>query len=347
MLKKKIIHTIVLSGLLGCGQSLAQDVHFSQFTETPQLLNPGATGVYNGYMRAIVNYKNQWTSMGKAFNTEAASFDIPMFDYNERKAHLGAGINFFKDQAGDAKFGLTQANLCIAGILPVTATSTFSLGVSAGGAQHKADLNALVWGNQFNGETFDPSINSNESTPVNSFMYADIGAGLYYEFFTGKATLERNEAKRLDAGIAYYHINHPTQKYFSVSEKLYGKIVATVSGNFDKTGTHFSILPSGMFVMQGKSKELTAGCAVRYRIRNGTKITGFYSESGVSLGISYRYGDALIPALYYEVQNFGVGISYDLNVSSYREASHYNGGAEISLRYFIQKGALFRQKNMI
>ncbi len=38
--------------------SAAQDVHFSQFTETPQLLNPGATGVYSGYMRGIINYKN-------------------------------------------------------------------------------------------------------------------------------------------------------------------------------------------------------------------------------------------------------------------------------------------------
>lgn len=347
MLKKAIRPLVIAACVLGSTTTHAQDVHFSQFTETPQLLNPGATGVYNGYMRAIINYKNQWTSMGKAFNTEAASFDIPMFDYNERKAHLGAGINFFKDQAGDAKFGLTQANLCIAGIIPANKTSSFSLGVSVGGAQHKADMNSLVWGNQFNGEKFDPSLNSNESTPVNSFMYADIGAGFYYEYFTGKATLDRNEAKRFGIGVAYYHINHPTQHYFSVSEKLYGKMVATFSGNFDKTGTRFSVLPSGMFIMQGKSMEVTAGCAVRYRIHNGTKITGFYNESGVSLGISYRYKDAVIPMVYYEMSNFGVGISYDINTSAYAQASHYNGGAEISLRYFIQKGALFKQKNMI
>ena len=347
MLRKLLTRFTLAAACVSGTNALAQDVHFSQFTETPQLLNPGATGVYNGYMRAIVNYKNQWTSMGKSFNTEAASFDIPMFDYNERKAHIGAGINFFKDQAGDAKFGLTQANLCIAGIIPANATSTFSMGVSVGGAQHKADMNALTWGNQFTGETFDPTISSNEATPVNSFMYADIGAGLYYEYFTGKATLDRNEAKRFGIGVAYYHINHPTQRYFSVTEKLYGKMVATFSGNFDKTGTRFSILPSGMFIMQGKSMEITAGCALRYRIHNGTKITGFYNESGISLGISYRYRDAVIPALYYEMQNFGVGVSYDVNISAYTQASHYNGGAEISLRYFIQKGALFKQKNML
>ncbi len=346
---KKTATYIAFSVALICssGFAVAQDIHFSQFTETPQLLNPGATGVYNGYMRAIVNYKNQWTAMGKAFNTEAASFDIPMFDYNQRKAHLGAGINFFNDKAGDAKFGLTQVNLCVAGIIPVSMLSTFSMGVSIGGAQHKADMNSLVWGNQFNGETFDPSINSNEGTPVNSFVYADIGAGLYYEYNSGKATIERNEAKRFGIGVAYYHINRPTQKYFSVTQKLDAKLVATMSGSFDKTGTKFSIMPSAMFAMQGKSMEITAGCAVRYRIKNGTKITGFYSESGIAIGINYRYKDAVIPQVFYEVKDFGIGISYDLNISSYREASHYNGGAEISLKYFIQKGALFKQKNMM
>lgn len=345
----KIKH-IVIGSLLSClcgGSMLAQDVHFSQFTETPQLLNPAATGVYNGYMRAILNYKNQWTAMGKAYNTGAASFDIPMFDYNERKAHLGAGLNFFSDRAGDSQFGLTQVNLCISAILPVSKSSKFSTGISIGGAQHKANLNSLVWGNQYNGTGFDPNINSYESTPVSSFMYFDLGAGIYYEYNSGKITFERNEAKRLGIGVAYYHINRPTQKYFSVSEKLYGKIVATINGHFDKTGTKLSIRPSAMFALQGPNMEITAGCALRYRLKNGTKITGFYSESGIAIGVNYRYQDAIIPYLFYELKDFGIGVSYDLNVSSYKKASHLNGGAEVSLKYFIQKGALFKQKNML
>ena len=340
----------ILSAILLTAASLpaaAQDVHFSQFTETPQLLNPAATGVYNGYMRAIINYRNQWSAMGKAFNTGAASFDIPMFDYNERKAHLGAGINFFNDRAGDANFGLTQVNICIAGILPVSRESKFSMGISIGGAQHKANLNSLTWGNQYNGQGFDPNINSYEDKPINSFMYADLGAGIYYEYNTGKVTFERNEAKRLGIGVAYYHINRPTQKYFSVSEKLYGKIVATINGHFDKTGTKLSVRPSAMFALQGPSMEITAGCALRYRLKNGTKITGFYSESGIAIGVNYRVNDAVIPYLFYEFKDLGIGISYDLNVSSYKAASHMNGGVEVSLKYFIQKGPLFKQKKML
>ena len=161
----------------------AQDIHFSQFNETPQLLNPGATGVYSGYIRAIANYKNQWAAMGNAFNTVASSVDMPLFDKNEKKAHLGVGLNFFSDKAGDSKFGLTQVNLCIAGILPVDAKgSKLSMGVSIGGAQHKATLAGLQWGSQYDGAGFNTAMSTNEALGVNSFTYFDLGAGLFYQY---------------------------------------------------------------------------------------------------------------------------------------------------------------------
>ncbi|MGZ4057119.1 MAG: PorP/SprF family type IX secretion system membrane protein [Bacteroidia bacterium] len=326
----------------------AQDIHFSQFNETPQLLNPAATGVYSGYLRGIVNYKNQWMAMGNAFNTIAASFDMPLFDKDEKKAHIGAGINFFSDKAGDAKFGLTQANLCVAGILPVDSKgSKLSLGISVGEAQHKANLSALSWGNQYDGTGFNPAINSNEISPVNSFNYFDLGAGLYYEYSNGKTKFERNETRKFAVGISYYHLNQPTQRYFNVSEKLYGKLVGNVSGTLDVKDSKISFLPSAIYFLQGKSSEITAGCLIKYRIKNSTKITGFITESSLAIGLHYRYQDAIIPSVYFSTGSFSVGFSYDVNVSSYKVTTKYNGGAEISLKYNILKGALFKQKDMI
>lgn len=327
--------------------SLAQDVHFSQFNETPQLLNPGATGVYSGYVRAVVNYKNQWMAMGNAFNTVAASVDMPLFDRNEKKAHIGAGINFFSDKAGDSKFGLTQANLCVAAILPVSRESKFSMGMSFGGAQRKANLAGLSWGNQYDGQGFNTAMASNETTPVTSFFYFDLGAGLYYEYSNGKTKFERNEKKKLDVGAAYFHINQPAQKFLSVTEKLYGKLVVNIAGHFDKSGTKVAFLPSAIYVMQGKATEITAGCAIRYRLKNDTKITGLMTESALAIGIHYRVGDAVIPSVSFTMADFSLGVSYDVNISSYKKVSKYNGGAEIFLKYNILRGALFKQKNMI
>lgn len=325
----------------------AQDIHFSQFNETPQLLNPGATGVYNGYMRGIINYKNQWAAMGNEFNTIAASFDIPMFDYNERKAHLGTGLNFFNDKAGDSKMGLTQVNLCLAGILPVSKESKFSVGLSVGGAQTKANLSSLQWGNQYDGTGFNTTLNSGENTGVPTFWYIDLGAGMYYEYSKGKNTLDRKEEKRFAIGVAYFHINQPKMKFLSIEEKLYSKWVININGHFDRTGTKLSILPSAICFLQGPNMEITAGCALRYRIRNGTKITGFYSETGIAFGVHYRLKDAIIPSVTFQMKDFSIGVSYDVNVSTYKEASKMNGGYEISLKYHLLKGALFKRKNML
>jgi type IX secretion system PorP/SprF family membrane protein len=329
-------------------KSNAQDIHFSQYNNTPQLLNPAATGVYDGYIRAIINYKNQWQAMGNSFNTAAASIDAPIFDYNERKAHLGLGVNFFNDKAGDAKLGLTQVNLCLAGILPITRKSLLSAGVSIGGAQIKGDASALQWGNQYDGKGFNTAVNSGEAPQFNSFFYVDLAAGLYYELSLTKARFSRDNKNRIAFGLAYYHLNRPEIQFATTaSQKLYGKIVATMNANFDLGDSKISLQPSAIFFAQGKSRETTFGSSIRYRLHNGTKVTGFLSESGFGIGVYYRVKDAVIPMLFYELKDFVFAASYDINVSGYSKATKYNGGFELSLKYNMLKGAVFKQKNVI
>jgi len=340
-MKKNLLYSLIVALMLVTNASLfSQDIHFSQYNETPQLINPAATGLYNGYVRAIINYKNQWMAMGKAYNTAAASLDMPLFDKRPNKACLGFGFNFFSDKAGDSKFGLTQLNLCLSAILPLTRTSKLSFGLSGGGAQHKASLESLSWGNQYNGTTFDTqNIPSNEVAPINSFMYADLGAGINYEYFSGKEAMDRNEQKRLSIGFACYHLNRPTQTYFTISEKLNPKFVGSMNGNFDITGTKFSVLPTLACFFQGRSREYNVGCAIQFRIHNGTKVTGFNSESGIAIGVNYRFKDAYIPTVAYHIGNVAIGFAYDYSMSDYAQANKHFGSLEIFLKYNIIKGA--------
>jgi len=37
----------------------AQDIHFTQTSNTPLLINPAAAGVYDGWDRVIINQRNQ------------------------------------------------------------------------------------------------------------------------------------------------------------------------------------------------------------------------------------------------------------------------------------------------
>ena len=87
MIKKIIIPLILLISNL----SWAQDIHFSQFDETPLFLNPANVGVPHE-IRANVNYKSQWQSVNAPFKTMAVSVDGRLL--KKKKNHIGMGIDF-------------------------------------------------------------------------------------------------------------------------------------------------------------------------------------------------------------------------------------------------------------
>ena len=72
---------------------------------------------------------------------------------------------------------------------------------------------------------------------------------------------------------------------------------------------------------------------VRHTIKEESKYTGLLKETAILLGVYYRVGDAIIPSFMFEMANYAVGISYDINISSLTEASEGAGGFEISFRY--------------
>ena len=103
-------------GLGAWNFSFAQDIHFSQYSMTPSLLNPALTGIYRGNHRAFLNYKNQWRGMGvpgATYATTLFSYDAGLFKKKFSNGYLGAGINAYKDMAGDLKIGTTQLNIAL------------------------------------------------------------------------------------------------------------------------------------------------------------------------------------------------------------------------------------------
>ena len=56
----------------------AQDPHFSQFYSSPMTLNPAFTGKFNGEVRFAANYRSQWPTINRAYQTATASIDFPI-----------------------------------------------------------------------------------------------------------------------------------------------------------------------------------------------------------------------------------------------------------------------------
>jgi len=321
----------------------AQDVHFSQFGQTPQLINPGATGVFNGSVRGIVNYRTQWSAFGDAFTTYAASFDAPISKGNGRHAYFGIGANFYKDVAGSSSFGNLQAGLSFSGILPIADNHTLSLGLQGGLGQYSANLSSLTWGSQFNGEEFDIERNSGESFGALSSKYFDLGAGLFYEFKNTKNAFLGSDISSFNIGVAGYHLNTPKQDFLSGTEdEVPMKIIAQFAGTFDVSGSKLALVPSMFYAIQGPYKEITPGLLFKIKMGNTTKYTGLFKQGAIYFGAHYRVKDAIIPEMYLEFSDFMFGISYDYNNSALSSVTGGNGGIEISIRYISRPKALQR-----
>ncbi|MEM9023599.1 MAG: type IX secretion system membrane protein PorP/SprF, partial [Bacteroidota bacterium] len=80
----------------------AQDMHFSQFNNSPMNLNPGLAGDFDGEYRFVLNQRRQWSSVtSNPFQTFGVSADArePLDIEN-----VGAGVSVYHDVAGDSRF---------------------------------------------------------------------------------------------------------------------------------------------------------------------------------------------------------------------------------------------------
>jgi len=324
-----------------------QDIHFSQLSETPLLLNPAQTGVYDGYSRAILNYKSQWAAMGNPYRTFMGSFDMPIENKrNDYGAKLGIGAFLYSDQAGDAKFGTTQGNIAVSGIVPVNDFNIISAGIEAGVAQRSVDIAAIQWPNQYDGQNYNANLPSNETNRFNSYMYFDMATGVNYQFMRYFGTVTGKELVRFNLGGAVFHVTKPLlRSYVGAQEHQYPRIVLHSSLRYDFPGTLIGIVPSVLYMAQGPASEIDLGALLRFKLSQGTKITGFISESALSFGLHYRFKDSFSPQVFLELSNFGIGLSYDLTTSSFSSAVKSKGGLEVSIKYSKMRGALYKNRH--
>ncbi|MBK7093549.1 MAG: type IX secretion system membrane protein PorP/SprF [Saprospiraceae bacterium] len=85
--------------------------------------------------------------------------------------------------------------------------------------------------------------------------------------------------------------------------------------------------------------QVNLGTALRFALGNSR-----LNNQGFQVGAWYRFGtqfdsklhsDAVIITAKFDYENFGVGLSYDANISALRNASKINNGLELSVIYNI------------
>lgn len=321
----KIFITVILLTLASF--AIAQDPHFSQFFSSPLTLNPAFTGKFNGVVRAAGNYRNQWPTINRAYETGTASVDFPIMaanipstdtwgvgfmGYTDKSAAGAVGFNYFSvstayhkglDEDGfkqlGAGFQVTYANMLIN-----TSKLTFEDQLTSAGFTNPTQ-------EVFNNATLKSS-------------YIDVNAGILY-------TVSTTDRNHFYGGVSLYHINRPKQEFTGINYNLYPRATIHAGGYFPvgfQTTLHFS----GLFSTQAGAQEGVIGGAMQFIAGDpdADKPTSFYG------GGWFRFGDAIIPYVGLEFNDLRAGVSYDINMSDLKTASQSRGGIEISLIYIMR-----------
>lgn len=331
-----IIKSVLAFACLG-QVAVAQDVHFSQFNETPSIINPALAGVrYNTTVYA--NYKDQWGSVATKYQTFGLSFEQTIKFRKLKRNYIAVAANIFRDAAGDAKLKTLNPNLGISYIQRITRKMKLSGGLQGGFFYRTIDVDNLRWDKQYNGYAYDPSLPSGENAPKSSITAYDLGAGVNLSFAESDRFISSRDASKFNVGFSAYHYSLGRNSFFTTEEKLQTRICAYFNGDFNIPSSKNAVLPSILYMRQGPSTEVIVGALLKFIIVDQSTYTGNKKPCAFSVGGHYRFKDAIIPSILFQYDRYAFGVSYDINVSALTPASRRNGGLEIMLRYNMAAG---------
>lgn len=363
----KAKHILISGCIAACSlmlvphSSSAQDIHFSQFTQSPLTVNPGLAGT-TVWIRAGLIYRTQWKAVTIPYNTIGASFDIKSKKrwiksskatekYRQSNDNgFGWGVNFYNDKAGDGRMGTFQANATLAYQMMLDKRNMLALGFQGGMLQRSINYDKLYWGTQYDptsatgyNTALYPQGDKGIATGDASFIKADLSTGIIYTYKKGESNMRGNDQLELTLGGALFHINQPKYSFLGSAEKLYQRMVLHGMSIIGIKHTRIAFLPAFMIQKQGPNQEIFAGSLIRYTLKEDSKYTGYVKGASISAGGYYRNKDAFVAAALFEFSSYGIGVSYDFNLSGLKTVSSGRGGFEITLRFLNPSPFLFSQ----
>lgn len=301
----------------------AQDIHFSQFYDSPVNLNPATVGDFDGSYRFVGNFRRQWASISSnPFRT--TSFSVDAHDFLKLR-NLGLGVVFFQDIAGDSRLQNLRGNLALSYRIRLSKDSVHALafGPKIGFNQYSLDYSNLRFGDQFNGHRYDPNLPTSQNFGAEKSIALPLGAGVLYSY-------QDKELREAKIGFGIDNISEQSKNFlFGGGGIIQRRYTAHAQIVFPFRPNWYAE-PFALYMKQGVYQQFNIGSNVRYDMDPRK-----YNYRAVFAGASTRVGDAanLTAGLYYGAWKFG--LSYDINYSRLTAASNYRGGAEIAVIYIM------------
>ncbi len=325
MNKKRKIYCLTLLMFVCISSLHAQDLHFSQFFNSPLTTNPANTGfIPDADFRIGVNYRNQWNSiLNNPYKTMSAWADAQLFRDKLENGWLGVGGVVISDVAGSGGLRSDKFYGSVAYHQMLGLSSLVSAGFNLGYASKRIDPTNLKFPDQFNGKFFDGAISPGVEFTTTNVSYFDMQAGMNYAYFP-------TENVYINAGYSIQHVNKPKESFFGDDTEA-GKIPIRHIGFLNallKVNPRVIINPNIYFTTQAKAVSFMGGMKANYNLSE-------FGEKQLIFGLYYRNKDAAIPVAGFETNNLSLTFTYDATVSSLKDYNNYRGALEFSV---VKKG---------
>jgi type IX secretion system PorP/SprF family membrane protein len=313
----------------------AQDIHFSQWTPNPTLLNPAWTGNPEHTHQVATQYRNQWSPVlqSAAYRTFAASAD-GLWKFRNRH-FWGLGVHLHQDQAGTADFTQTQGG--ISGLFRKYMGKTdagrsqlyhyLTLGAGIGFRQYHVDESKLHWVKQFgtNG-VFQPDLAAPIYLENNTKKVEEVNVGLLWH-------AKNQHQLGFEFGFSIFHLTTPNLSLVAGGKMplarryaLHGSVQHPLKKETLQMKYYFT------WLQQGATQQTVLGAQIFTRFEK--------QDMKLGTGLAFRQsnswtGDALIGTLSLDFQTFIIGLNYDWN-PIWSEQHRFNHAIEMSFLYKIK-----------
>ena len=319
---KRSAYIIITVCSLWLASSLhAQDLHFSQFFNSPLTTNPANTGfIPDADFRIGASYRNQYSSiMSVPYKTMSIYGDAQVFRDRLENGWLGLGGVLLRDVAGSGSLTSTKVYGSIAYHQMLGNSSLLTAGFNVGWANKRIDQTRLKFPDQFDGKFFDNKRPTSVMLTNNNVSYFDIQAGMNYAYFP-------TENIYVNAGYSIHHINQPRESFIDASAdttRISMRHIGFINAIL-KVNDNIIINPNAYFTTQAKASELVLGLNGAYNLSGN-------GEKQLIGGLYYRLGDAIVPVIGFELNNVRFTFSYDVTTSSLHNFNGYRGASEFNV----------------
>ncbi|RAI99917.1 type IX secretion system PorP/SprF family membrane protein [Chitinophaga skermanii] len=297
----------------------AQDLHFSQYFNSPLTTNPANTGfIPDGDYRLGVNYRNQWANIPVPYKTMSAFGDFQLMKDKLEYGWVGVGGVILHDVAGTGNLTSTKVYGSVAYHQLMGQSSLLSAGFNVGWANKRIDMSKLTFFDQWNGQFFDAQLPTAEPISQNNVNYLDLQVGLNYAYFP-------TDDIYINAGLSVQHVNKPKETFYNYNNQIDRRFIGFLNASL-KLSDKVIINPSAYFAQQAKAREIVAGGNAAYNLSGD-------GEQQVFGGIYYRLDDAAIFLVGYQIKNVKIMFNYDVTTSAFSAANRRQGAYEIGIVY--------------